>query len=172
MAALERSSQSTFFSAYLCLACVSCWEFQKLTKIVFSIFDCESSKSCYYNNQNIVRWLLHIKKKIETSVKMLISTGEFSDMYTECILVLHPRSICLLLRLFSFFVWLECIALTGNRVCLKPGCLSLKSNERGYQDGFRFSLQLNFVVVVVSSMRKCGSTPWLVERSTKKLFNS
>ena len=36
------------------------------------------------------------------------------------------------LRLFSFVLWLECIALAGNGVCLLPGCIPPMPNEQAW----------------------------------------
>ena len=42
-------------------------------------------------NPSVVRCLVQIWKEIETSFKILISTGEFSDSYTGCIPVFSSQ---------------------------------------------------------------------------------
>ena len=87
---------------------------------------------------------------------------------------LHPRCTCLPFRLFSFVLWLECIALTGNGVCPLHGCISLKCNEpawprwfqilsatgKGLTSRHRWKRSISFVFFLFSFL-----SPWLMHWS-------
>ena len=50
-------------------------------------------------------------------------------------LFIHGVYVCRI-DCFHLFLWLECIALTGNGFCLLHGCISLKSNEQAWSTRF------------------------------------